>query len=99
MSSDHQSSSVIIRIPPSTPEVQEVRYVRSSSLTGEPMTDSRPTRHVIDRLWSEIDRREDEFVETVAGLVRRPSPLGAEAAAQSYVAEHLAASGLAVDVW
>ena len=31
--------------------------------------------------------------------MRRPSPLGAEAEAQAYVADHLAASGLAVDVW
>ena len=63
------------------------------------MTDSDPPGHAIDRLWTEIDRREDELIETVAELVRRPSPLGDEAEAQSYVAEHLAASGLAVDVW
>jgi acetylornithine deacetylase len=63
------------------------------------MTDSRPTRHAIDRLWTEIDSREDELIDTVAELVRRPSPLGTEADAQSYVADHLAASGLKVDVW
>jgi acetylornithine deacetylase len=63
------------------------------------MTDSRPTRHAIDRLWTEIDSREDELIDTVAELVRRPSPLGTEADAQSYVADHLAASGLEVDVW
>src|SRR5215210_2453884 len=63
------------------------------------MTDSRSTRHAIDGLWTEIDRREDELIETVAELVRRPSPLGAEAEAQSYVADHLAASGLTVDAW
>ena len=63
------------------------------------MTDSGPTRHAIDRLWTEIDRREDELVETVAELVRRPSPLGSEADAQSYVTDHLRASGLDVDVW
>src|SRR5215204_7330429 len=63
------------------------------------MTDSGSPGHTIDRLWTEFDRREDELIETVAELVRRPSPLGDEAAAQSYVADHLAASGLAVDVW
>ena len=63
------------------------------------MTDSGSPGHAIDRLWTEIDRREDELIETVAELVRRPSPLGDEAEAQSYVAEHLTASGLAVDVW
>jgi acetylornithine deacetylase/succinyl-diaminopimelate desuccinylase-like protein len=57
------------------------------------------TRHAVDRLWAEIDRRDDDLIETVAELVRRPSPLGAEAEAQSYVADHLAASGLTVDVW
>ena len=40
------------------------------------------TTAAIDRLWSEIDRRQDELVETVAELVRRPSPLGEEAEAQ-----------------
>src|SRR5215207_11613607 len=63
------------------------------------MTDSDSPGHAIDRLWTEIDRREDEFIETVAELVRRPSPLGDEAEAQSYIAEQLTASGLAVDVW
>src|SRR5215216_3445457 len=63
------------------------------------MTVDGTARYAIDCLWTEIDRREDELIETVAELVRRPSPLGAEAEAQSYVAEHLAASGLAVDVW
>jgi acetylornithine deacetylase len=53
----------------------------------------------IDRLWSEIDRRQDELVETVAELVRRPSPLGQEAEAQVYVASHLRASDLDVDAW
>ena len=47
------------------------------------------TRQAIDRLWTEIERREDEIIETVAELVRRPSPLGEEAEAQAYVADHL----------
>src|SRR5918995_1101781 len=63
------------------------------------MTDSDSPGPHIDRLWTEIDRREDELIETVAELVRRPSPLGAEAEAQAYVAEHLTASDLDVDVW
>jgi acetylornithine deacetylase len=53
----------------------------------------------IARLWTEIDRREDELIETVAELVRRPSPLGAEAEAQAYVAAHLHETGLEVEVW
>ncbi|MFN8590851.1 MAG: ArgE/DapE family deacylase [Thermomicrobiales bacterium] len=57
------------------------------------------TQSAIDRLWAQIERREDELIETVTELVRRPSPLGAEAEAQAYVAEHLRESGLAVDVW
>ena len=57
------------------------------------------TQQAIDRLWAEIDRREDELIETVAELVKRPSPLAAEAEAQGFVAEHLANSGLAVEVW
>src|SRR3954465_3968291 len=68
-------------------------------MTGVPMTVDTTAREAIDRLWTEIDRREDDLIETVAELVRRPSPLGSEAEAQSYVAEHLSASGLEVDVW
>jgi hypothetical protein len=41
------------------------------------MTDSGSTRLAIDRLCTEIDRREDELIETVGELVRRPDPLGA----------------------
>jgi acetylornithine deacetylase len=63
------------------------------------MTTGESTRNAIDRLWDEIDRREDDLIETVAELVRRPSPLGAEAEAQGYVAGHLRASGLDVEVW
>ena len=63
------------------------------------MTSDETTHQAIDRLWTEIDRREDELIETVAELVRRPSPLGAEAEAQEYVAQHLAESGLDVEVW
>jgi acetylornithine deacetylase len=57
------------------------------------------TLRAVHRLWAEIDRHEDELIETVAELVRRPSPLGAEADVQGYVAGHLAQSGLAVEVW
>jgi hypothetical protein len=41
------------------------------------MADSGSTRQAIGRLWTEIDRREADFIETVAELVRRPGPLGA----------------------
>jgi hypothetical protein len=40
------------------------------------MSDSGPTCEAIDRLWTGIDRREDELIETVAELVRRPRPIG-----------------------
>ena len=53
----------------------------------------------IERLWAEIDRQEDQLIQTVADLVEHPSPLGKEAAVQGYVAAHLRGSGLAVDVW
>ena len=52
-----------------------------------------------ERLEREIEARRDELVATVAELVRRPSLLGQEAAAQAYVADHLRASGLEVEVW
>lgn len=63
------------------------------------MTTDEATGRAIDRLWAEIERREDEIIETVAELVRRPSPLGEEAAVQEYVAGHLRDSGLSVEVW
>ncbi len=63
------------------------------------MTTDDTTREAIDRLWTEIDRREDELIEAVAELVRRPSELGDEADAQGYVAAHLRESGLEVAVW
>ena len=50
-------------------------------------------------MWAAIEGRRDEVVETVAELVRRPSLLGQEAAAQAYVAEHLRGSGMEADVW
>lgn len=53
----------------------------------------------IERLWAEIDRQEENLIQTVADLVEHPSPLGEEAAVQGYVAEHLRASGLEVEVW
>jgi acetylornithine deacetylase/succinyl-diaminopimelate desuccinylase-like protein len=63
------------------------------------VTTTNTTQNAIDRLWAEIDRREDELIETVAALVRYPSELGNEAEAQAYVADHLRQSGLEVDVW
>src|SRR4051812_4559175 len=52
-----------------------------------------------ERLWAAIAAREDELVGLVAELVRRPSLLGQETAAQACVAEHLRASGLATESW
>ena len=62
------------------------------------MTEHRGEAAIQD-LWRAIEQREDELVQTVADLVRRPSLLGREAEAQAYVADHLQRSGLAVDVW
>lgn len=53
----------------------------------------------VERVHAEIERRREELVATIAELVRRPSPLGQEAEAQAYVADHLRASGCRVDVW
>jgi acetylornithine deacetylase len=53
----------------------------------------------VDRLWAAIEAREDELIQLVADLVRRPSPLGQEAAAQALVADHLRGSGLETASW
>ena len=53
----------------------------------------------VQRLWDEIDRREDDIVALVADLVRYPSVLGHEGPAQAFVAEHLRGSGLATESW
>ena len=66
-----------------------------SGITGE----NPALERTVERLWSEIETRRDELVDTVAELVRRPSLLGEEAAAQAYVADHLRASGLETEVW
>ena len=52
-----------------------------------------------ERLWGAIEARQAELVGVIAELVRRPSPLGQEAAAQAFVADHLRASGLATASW
>ena len=53
----------------------------------------------IRRIETAIDERRDELIEIVADLVRRPSELGHEAAAQAFVHGHLAGSGLATESW
>jgi acetylornithine deacetylase len=57
------------------------------------------TEQVRERVWAAIEGRRDEVVETVAALVRRPSLLGQEAAAQAYVAGHVRGSGMEADIW
>jgi acetylornithine deacetylase len=57
------------------------------------------TQEATNRLWAAIDERQDELVETVAELVRRPSLLGQEAEAQAFVAGHLAKSDLETESW
>lgn len=64
------------------------------------MTSQSPAvANAIDKLWTAIEDRQDELVDLIANLVRRPSELGDEAAAQAYVAEQLADASLAPDVW
>ena len=53
----------------------------------------------VARLWGELEARRDDLIGVVADLVRRPSLLGQEGAAQAYVADHLRASGMETDVW
>jgi acetylornithine deacetylase len=69
--------------------------------TGDHMTGGTDpsTERAVGRLWEAIEARRDELVTLVAELVRRPSLLGQEAAAQEFVADHLRASGLATEVW
>lgn len=62
-------------------------------------TNERQLEGAVERLWQEIESREEELIEIVADLVRRPSLLGQEADVQAFVADHLNASGLEVDVW
>jgi acetylornithine deacetylase len=62
------------------------------------MTDE-TTRYAIDRLWSEIDKRRDEFIELVQELVRFQSVLGQEAGIQQFVAGHMTLSGLETQTW
>ncbi len=59
----------------------------------------RGVKEATKRLWAAIDERQDELIETVAELVRRPSLLGHEAEAQAYVAKHLTDSGLSTESW
>ena len=53
----------------------------------------------VARLWAAIDARQEELIALIAALVRHPSPLGQEAAAQAHVADYLRAAGLAVESW
>jgi acetylornithine deacetylase len=53
----------------------------------------------IDRLWREIENREDELIQLVTNLVWYRSVLGQEADIQHFVAGHLQLSGLETDVW
>ncbi len=52
-----------------------------------------------ERLFAEIDRREDELVALIQRLVRSRSMLGNEAEAQGIVADYIRASGVEPDVW
>ncbi len=60
---------------------------------------TRQVEEAVTRLWAAIDARQEELIALVAALVRHPSPLGQEAAAQGYVAEYLRAAGLTVASW
>jgi acetylornithine deacetylase len=56
-------------------------------------------RPATTRLWSAIEERQEELIQTVADLVRFPSVLGREGGVQEYVAFHLRASGLETESW
>ncbi len=60
---------------------------------------TRQAEEAVARLWAAIDARQDELIALVAALVRHPSPLGHEAAAQAHVAAYLRAAGLTVTSW
>ena len=69
-------------------------------MNGAPRTEATDAvSATVARLDAEIERRDEELVATIADLVRLPSVLGQEAEAQTYVADHLRASGARVDVW
>ncbi|MBA3449744.1 MAG: ArgE/DapE family deacylase [Chloroflexia bacterium] len=53
----------------------------------------------VARVWTAIEARHEELVGVIADLVRRPSLLGAEGAAQAYVADYLRASKMDTEVW
>jgi acetylornithine deacetylase len=53
----------------------------------------------IDRVWREIENREDELVQLVADLVGHQSVLGEEAGIQQFVAGHMQLSGLETQSW
>jgi acetylornithine deacetylase len=53
----------------------------------------------IDRVWREIENREEELIQLVSNLVWYQSTLGNEADVQHFVAGHLQLSGLETDVW
>src|SRR3954468_3086000 len=53
----------------------------------------------VEHLWTEIEARRDELIGVIADLVRRPSLLGEEGPAQTYVADYLRASGMTTEVW
>jgi acetylornithine deacetylase len=57
------------------------------------------TDQVRERLFAAIDDRQDDIITLVGDLVRFPSTLGNERPAQEFVAAHLSASGLPVEVW
>ncbi|MGE0238821.1 MAG: hypothetical protein AB7S59_08895, partial [Parvibaculaceae bacterium] len=51
------------------------------------------------KLLTIVDRNRDSSIEFLRKLVSIPSVTGEEAAVQNFLAEHLAAMGLAVDLW
>jgi acetylornithine deacetylase len=63
------------------------------------MASVRSVSPAVAKLWEMIEQREDELIELVAELVRRPSELGQEGGAQAFVADQLRESGLSTDVW
>jgi acetylornithine deacetylase len=67
-------------------------------MTGTNTTDF-DVHPAIDRVWREIENREEELIQLVSNLVWYQSVLGNEADIQHFVAGHLQLSGLETDVW
>ena len=95
----HLSATVsIVRTWPISPMLNCADCARRRKKRGKRLN-NRLVAEAMQRLWTAIDNRQDELIETVAELVRRPSLLGQEADAQGFVTEHLSGSTMETESW